>query len=155
MGRLETPIQNGIIRYLAVKGYAFIDKKTLPAVASMIIADVRQYRGVFWRNNSGARQGEHRGKKHFAQFGVPGQPDLAGFRKLTLRDPIQQVRRGDEEGDLYIETSDSITVPFGIEVKAARGTLSPNQKLWRTIYEGIGVQYIVASSIEDLQNAGF
>lgn len=37
-------------------------------------------RGVFaWRNNSGAFQGEHNGRKRFVRFGFPGISDIIGI----------------------------------------------------------------------------
>ena len=88
------------------------------------ILDYLTLKRVFhYRNNSGAMQGEHKGKKWFMRFGALGSPDIIAV-----------------VGGQFI----------GIEVKAPKGKQSDHQKEFQKNLEAAGGRYILAYSLEDV-----
>jgi hypothetical protein len=77
-----------------------------------------------YRNNSGAMASEYKGVKRFMRFGAKGSPDIVA------------VVRG-----RYV----------GIEVKGTNGRQNPDQKLFEQELMKAGGQYILAASIEDVE----
>lgn len=81
-------------------------------------------RVVLWRQNTGAAKFG----KSFVRFGLPGQADLSG-----------------------------VIAPSGralfIECKSARGVQSPQQKVFQRFVEKHGGLYVLARTLDDVQQA--
>jgi len=79
-----------------------------------------------WRNNSGCVFSNYKGKTRMIRIGCPGAPDIIGiFKGLFL----------------------------GIEVKAKKGKLRPEQKEFLDNIKKYGGIAIVAKSVEDVEES--
>ena len=88
------------------------------------ILDWLKYKHIFhWRNNTGAFAGEYKGKKRFVRFGPKGAPDI-------------------------IAVVDGRTI--GIEVKAAFGEWSDDQREFAKALLAAGGMYLLAYSLNDV-----
>ena len=100
------------------------------------ILDYLMLRGVFaWRNNSGAVKIAGKGNDRFMRFGMPGSADIIGIcptSKLT-GGPIGRF--------------------MAIEVKTAKGKLSPAQESFRDAVIANGGKYTLARSVDDVIKA--
>ena len=74
-----------------------------------------------WRANSGAAIG----RRGLVRFGVPGQADISGIMRGGRR--------------------------LEIEVKSAKGRLSPQQVRFRMMIEDFGGLFILARCVEDVE----
>lgn len=103
---LEKDIQRGILEYLAYSR-----------------------KGFFWRNNSGAFGGEHKGKRWFVKAGLKGSADILG-----LVPPQGQF--------------------VAIEVKRPGEKQTDAQREFQQTVEARGGVYILAYSVEDVRERG-
>lgn len=107
------------------------------------ILDYLTLRRVFhFRNNSGAMVSEHNGKKRFMRFGMPGSADIIGILSPKRFLQFDGSYRTDEGGQFW-----------AIEVKAAKGKLSPAQESFRDAVIANGGKYTLARSVEDVEKA--
>jgi hypothetical protein len=81
---------------------------------------------MIWRNNTGKARSLH-DPNVVVSFGVPGSPDIIGF-----------LRNGRF---------------LGIEVKAARGNQSEQQRRFQARCEQMGGLYVLARSVDDAMTA--
>ncbi|HEY1209161.1 MAG TPA: hypothetical protein VGE85_07320 [Terracidiphilus sp.] len=81
--------------------------------------------------------------KRFIKAGVPGMADVLAFSFEQCGEPI------DEDHRCYGRS----IVPLWIECKAAKGKQSELQKSFQEQVEREGHRYIVARSIEDVEQA--
>jgi hypothetical protein len=86
------------------------------------------------RLNTGAMSGSHKGKRWFVKFGKPGMADILAYP----RGP--QYRRWEE-------------VPTWIELKATKGKQSVEQLAFQDEVQEAGMSYVLARSLEEVQNA--
>jgi hypothetical protein len=110
----ESEIQRAILDYLAVKKI------------------------LCFRMNTGAMSGEHRGKKWFMRFGVPGMADILAFPVIQL--PI----------DGYATKR---ICPVWIECKAPTGRQSALQASFEAQVVGEGHRYVLARSVSEVEAA--
>lgn len=95
---------------------------------SQILAGILQALGhrrdlcLVWRNNSGSARAIHAPNRVIA-FGLPGSPDILGILR----------------GGRWL----------GIEVKAAKGRQSEQQKRFQRAAEALGGVYVLARSVEE------
>lgn len=94
---------------------------------------------MLWRNNVGV--GRTLQDDRVKRFGLPGSPDLLGV--LYVRDPIE----------LMHLTHGHFGLALGIEVKTGRGRQSEKQKNFEDAFTKRGGIYVLARSIEDVQEA--
>lgn len=74
-----------------------------------------------WRNNTGVRIGEYKGKKTFVRYGAIGSPDIFAMRYDKC---------------------------YGIEVKSAKGKQSDTQKEFEKDFINAGGIYILAKCLD-------
>ena len=109
------------------------------------ILDYLTLRGIFaWRNNSGAVKIAGKGKDRFMRFGMPGSADILGiFPEETIVIRLDNAAKDKgRSGRLW-----------AIEVKAAKGKLSPAQESFRDAVVANGGKYTLARSVEDVIKA--
>jgi hypothetical protein len=94
-----------------------------------------------FRMNTGAMAGEYNGKQRFMRFGVVGMADILAFSESV-----------DYPEGAHGIRYDLIT-PVWIEVKADTGKQSEHQKSFQKQVEERGHTYVVALSIEDVEQA--
>jgi hypothetical protein len=114
------------------------------AEISRAIMDYLAARHVFaMRMNSGTRIGSYKGKNWAIHMHEPGTADILAFPTRHSR----QIRNG------KFMTVPIPGIPLWIEVKDATGKQSEIQKSFQAQVESHGHQYIVARSIEDVEEA--
>ena len=97
------------------------------------IMDYLAARHVFAvRMNSGTQIGAHKGKKWAIHMNAPGTADILA---------LVPVKIGDK----------SLPLPWFIEVKSEDGKQSDLQRSFECQVKGIGAQYFVARSIDDVE----
>lgn len=79
-----------------------------------------------WRNNSGARVAEYKGKRRFFRFGAKGSPDILAIRK---------------------------GVALAVEVKRPGGKQSDDQRAWQAEWTANGGVYVLANNYGDVLDA--
>ena len=95
------------------------------SIAQAAILDYLRLKGYFhWRNNTGAFKNDRGG---FYRFGTPGSPDIFVLKMGKI---------------------------IGIEVKSPTGILSVDQEAFRDSFTQEGGIYIMARSIDDLDQIG-
>jgi hypothetical protein len=105
------------------------------AAVQKCVTDYLTAKRVLWfRMNSGAMKGEHKGKAWFVRFGTPGMADLLAF-PLRWNDP---------------STWGSPGVVW-LEVKAAKGAQSEAQKSFQELVESHGHRYLLVRDLNDLE----
>ena len=92
-----------------------------------------------FRMNTGAMKMD----KRFVRFGVPGMADILAFPVQSFSYEIEVSSR---------KRTMSYTVPTWIECKATKGVQSDLQKSFQKHVEEHGHRYVVARSIEDVEN---
>ena len=103
------------------------------AQTQRLIMDWLQAKGILaFRMNTGAMSGEHKGKKWFMRFGVPGMADILAFPFCSTS--LEQC-------------------PAWIEVKGPKGKQSEFQKSFQQQVEIHGHRYILAYSLDDVIKA--
>lgn len=95
---------------------------------------------AFRMNTGQAKIGER-----FVRFGVKGMADILAFKHRKAGYLAAPAIEGDYATD--------VIVPFWIEVKNAKGKQSPFQESFQHQVEDEGHRYIVARSIEDVEEA--
>lgn len=90
-----------------------------------------------WRMNTGRASFGGRS----VQFGVPGQADLTGILPVEVYCPR------------CIELIARLGVRLEIEVKSETGRQSEDQQNYQAIIERFGGLYVLARSVEDVNNA--
>ena len=91
---------------------------------------------VAWRTNVGAVSADHKGKRRFVRFGFPGLSDIIGWRQEEV-DSLPPVRR--------------FRARFvAIEIKSARGQLTPQQQGFLDLVNKTGGIAFVARSCEEI-----
>lgn len=92
-----------------------------------------------FRQNTGAVASEHKGKKRFMRFGVPGMADILAFV------PVQCIDHPDG--------TSSIRLPcvIWLEVKTATGKQSELQRSFQQQAERHGHRYAVVRSVDDVE----
>ena len=93
-----------------------------------------------FRMNTGAVQSEHKGKKRFMRFGVPGMADILAFSSRDGECECQEYNR-------------LIREVVWIEVKAPKGKQSELQKSFQAQVEAEGHKYILAYDVSDVEAA--
>jgi hypothetical protein len=110
--------------------------KTGEAATQRLILDYLAVRGVLaFRMNIGTMTSEYKGKQRFMRFGTPGMADIMAFQL-----------RWDEMGREH-------NLPIWIEVKAEKGVQSELQKSFQKQVESHGHRYILARSLDDVEDA--
>jgi len=106
-----------------------------------LILDWLAAKGYFaLRMNTGAMVSEYKGKKRFMRFGVPGCADILVFDDQWIDQGL---------GHGHIKHGPCIW----IEVKAPKGKQTDLQKSFQAQVESRAHRYIVAYSLEDVENA--
>lgn len=88
--------------------------------------------------NSPTGKFRHIYRKEVIAIGASGRPDITGTRKLPI-----------VTGNGVQYTGQS----FAVEVKTGSAKLSTQQKRWRDRFESLGGLYVLARSVEDVQDA--
>lgn len=96
-------------------------KLTEHQVQAQILDWLKLKRIFHWRNNTGAHSGQHKGKKWFVRYGVPGAPDI--FCVVNGR-------------------------AIGIEVKAQGKLQSVEQASWEAKFREAGGAYLLTWSLD-------
>jgi hypothetical protein len=107
------------------------------ALQSCILDWLAAKRVLAFRQNTGAVKTE----KRFFRFGVPGMADILAFHNRIICTCPEH-----EECDVFIQ-------PVWIEVKAPKGKQSELQKSFQQQVEAEGHRYILARSVEDVEEA--
>ena len=106
-------------------------------IQKTILDWLKWHKQIFcWRNNSGAMVSEYKGKKRFMRFGAEGSPDIFAV-KMVFPCP----------GNGIIGVGQII----GIEVKSPTGKMSEAQEKFREEFQKVGGIYILARSVEDVE----
>lgn len=96
----------------------------------------------YWRMQSGATVGTYKGKSRFIRFGERGMADLLIAPNLPCDAPMDPwVCRELHRGYVWAE------------LKSEDGRLSPAQQEFQAYVLGLGMQYAIIRSLEDLQAA--
>lgn len=77
-------------------------KKSAPLenyVKKAILQWLKLHRIAAWRQNTGGMSGEHKGKKYFVRFGIPGAADITGLIPDGRRLEIETKREGCRQTD--------------------------------------------------------
>lgn len=73
-------------------------KKSAPPLENYVKKAILQWlklnKIAAWRQNTGAMSGEHKGKKYFIKFGIPGAADITGIMPDGRRLEIETKREG-------------------------------------------------------------
>jgi hypothetical protein len=93
------------------------------------------------RLNAGAMAGAHKGKKWFVRFGKPGMADILAVKMWAGRSRSMIERDCPEM---------LFPMAVWIEVKAAKGIQSPDQKAFQAEVEARGMVYILARSLDEV-----
>lgn len=101
------------------------------------------------RLNTGAMSGSHKGKKWFVKFGKPGMADIL----VHMWKPCSRVCPGSGVFSCGRDYYWKEPLTIWIELKAKRGVQSPAQKEFQQEVEAHGMKYILARSLEDVQQA--
>jgi hypothetical protein len=137
--RRESEIQREILRYL----------NTVPGV-------------VAFRMNTGAMRGEHKGKRWFVRFGVPGMSDVIGWRTfeaashVTVGAPCDACDRGERKtvqvgrADAHVHLKNAARF-LAVEVKRPGESLRPAQAAFLESVRRAGGIAIVAHSVDDVR----
>ena len=91
-------------------------------VQAQILDWLKHKNYMFWRSNSGAMAGDHKGKRWYVKFGPKGGPDIFAVIKGQI---------------------------FGIEVKSEKGFQSQVQKEFEVEFVRAGGIYLLCFSLED------
>lgn len=93
--------------------------------ACLVFLTLTKPHGAYYKTNTGAFAGEHKGRKRFVRFGVPGLADITGV------------------------------LPGGraiyVECKVGKDKPSVDQKAFRAMVERAGAVYVLARSIVDME----
>ena len=93
------------------------------------ITDYLTAKGILWfRMNSGAMFGSHKGKGWAVRFGTKGMSDLLAF----------------------VGTGNGFQIPLWIEVKNEKGKMSEYQLCFKELVEARGHFYLLARSVDDV-----
>lgn len=103
------------------------------------------------RLNTGAMKGQHKGKSWFVRFGKPGMADILAFAKQER--VTHHINGMVDMAGTFHDTRVAIFAcqrPTWIEVKAAKGVQSDDQKRFQAEVEAEGMRYVLARSLEDV-----
>lgn len=103
------------------------------AIQSAILDWLAAKHVMAFRMNTGAVKTE----KRFFRFGVPGMADILAFKAASYP----------AHGSAFIQTIQ----PVWIEVKTPKGRQSDEQKSFQKQVEASGHKYILARSLEDVE----
>lgn len=96
------------------------------------ITDYLTAKGILWfRMNSGAMFGSHKGKNWAVRFGTRGMADILAFVGSSFQTPNFQI-------------------PVWIEVKNEKGKMSEYQTFFKELVESRGHFYVLARSVDDV-----
>jgi len=106
--------------------------KVSEAQTQRLILDWLAAKGILaFRMQSGATISSYKGKTRMFRYGTPGMADILAFTRQTEHEP---------------------SLPIWIEVKAPKGKQSDLQKSFEKQVAAEGHNYIVATSLEDVEN---
>jgi hypothetical protein len=92
------------------------------------------------RLNTGAMFGIHKGKRWAVRFGKPGMADIVAVHLMPVKYQCSCTKMVGEEMRMV-----------WIEVKTPKGVQSDDQKRFQQEVEGQGMTYVLARSLEDVQ----
>jgi heterodisulfide reductase subunit C len=123
--------------------------KTLEGMVLKAVMDYLPARHILaFRMNTGTMAGEHKGKKWFVKFGVPGMADILAFQDQWYCPECDW-----STTRCTCEWSRAALVPLWIEVKSEKGKQSDLQKSFQEQVESHGHRYVVVRSVEDVEAA--
>jgi len=109
------------------------------AILKSILIYLQARHVLAFRQNVGAVEAVYHGNSRFMRFGVPGMADVLAFPYWLMSSKADNVIK--------------IIKPLWIEVKTATGKQSDLQKSFQQQVESHGHKYVIARSIEDVEEA--
>ena len=104
--------------------------------------DLLTAEGILWfRMNSGAMFGSHKGKKWAVKFGTKGMADVIAFRTVNQNS-------GCHSPTCWCAD----TRVLWLEIKAPKGVQSAEQKAFQQLVESHGHQYLLIRDVDQLRD---